>query len=114
MVGTAEDGDQFGQALAVGDFDNDGVANLVVGVPFEDLGTTSSAGAGNVLYGTAGGLSGTGSQLFDQDSPELPDTAEAGDLFGAALAVLPHQQAPARRAADRLAPGSHPAAAHPT
>jgi hypothetical protein len=87
MVGTAEDGDQFGQALAVGDFDGDGVADLAVGVPGEGLGATSSAGAVNVLYGGADGLSGAGSQLFTQDSPELPDTAEDSDQFGAALAV---------------------------
>src|SRR6266540_1729265 len=64
MVGTAEDGDQFGQALAVGDFDGDGVADLAVGVPGEGLGATSSAGAVNVLKGAAGGLTSSGSQQF--------------------------------------------------
>jgi hypothetical protein len=87
MAGTAEDGDEFGQALAAGDFDNDGIADLAVAVPGEDVGTVVDAGAVNMLYGSASGLSGSGSQLFTQDSPELPDTAEAGDLFGAALAV---------------------------
>jgi hypothetical protein len=88
MAGTAEDGDEFGQALAAGDFDNDGVADLVVGVPFEDLGTTSDVGAVNVLYGTAaGGLSGAGSQLFTQDSPGVVGTAEAGDFFGQTVAA---------------------------
>jgi hypothetical protein len=36
----------------------------------------------NVLYGTAGGLTGTGSQLFTQDSPGAPGVAEPGDRFG--------------------------------
>jgi hypothetical protein len=40
-----------------------------------------------VLYGSAGGLTSSGSQLFTQASPGMAGTAEAGDLFGAALAV---------------------------
>jgi hypothetical protein len=70
------------------DFGNDGFADLAVGgVSSEDVGAIVDAGAVNVLYGSAGGLSGAGSQLFTQDSPELVDTAEAGDQFGAALAI---------------------------
>jgi hypothetical protein len=87
VVDVVEAGDQFGRAVAVGDFDDDGIDDLTVGVPAEDVGAVVDAGAVNVLKGAAGGLSGPGSQLFTQDSPELPDTAEAGDLFGAALAV---------------------------
>ena len=86
-MGTAEVGDQFGQAPAVADFDNDGIADLTVGVPGDDVGTVFDAGAVNALYGAAGGLTGAGSQQFTQDSPELPDTAEDSDLLGAALAV---------------------------
>jgi hypothetical protein len=86
VVDAAEAGDQFGRAVAVGDFD-DGIDDLTVGVPAEDVGAVFDAGAVNVLKGAAGGLTGSGSQQFTQDSPELPDTAEAGDLFGAALAV---------------------------
>ena len=84
---TAETSDQFGRAVAVGDFDDDGIDDQTVGVPAEDVGAVFDAGAVNVLKGAAGGLTGSGSQQFTQDSPELPDTAEAGDLFGAALAV---------------------------
>jgi hypothetical protein len=87
VVDAAEAGDQFGRAVAVGDFDNDGIDDLTVGVPAEDVGAVFDAGAVNVLKGAAGGLTGSDSQQFTQDSPELPDTAEAGDLFGAALAV---------------------------
>jgi hypothetical protein len=84
---TAETSDRFGRAFAVGDFDDDGIDDLTVGVPAEDVGTVFDAGAVNVLKGAAGGLTGTGSQQFTQDSPELPDTAEDSDLFGAALAA---------------------------
>jgi hypothetical protein len=87
VPGTAEPGDGFGDALAVGDFDGDGFADLAVGVTFEDLGTIIDAGAVNVLYGTASGLSGTGSQLFTQDSPGVGSSAEREDDFGGTLAA---------------------------
>jgi hypothetical protein len=83
----AEQIDIFGFALAAGDFDNDGFVDLAVGVPFEDVGAVQEAGAINVLPGTAGGLTGTGSQLFTQDSPGVGSIAEQGDDFGFALAA---------------------------
>jgi hypothetical protein len=82
---TAEVGDLFGFALAAADFDHDRFADLAVGVQFESVGTLDAAGAVNVLYGTAAGLTGSGSQLFTQNSSGVGDTAEVGDLFGSAL-----------------------------
>ena len=38
------------------DFNNDGFADLAVGVPYEDVGAVIDAGAVNVLYGSAEGL----------------------------------------------------------
>jgi len=69
------------------DFNNDGFADLAVGVPGEDVGSIPDAGAVNVLYGSASKLTGTGSQIFTQDSPGVPYSAEAGDFFGGALAA---------------------------
>ena len=69
------------------DFNNDGFADLAVGVVGENLGAVGNAGAVNVLYGSAGGLTGAGSQLFTQDSPGVPDSVEFDDLFGEALPV---------------------------
>jgi hypothetical protein len=69
------------------DFNNDGADDLAVGVPFENLGSIVAAGAVNVLYGSANGLTGTGSQLFTQDTGGVPDSAEEGDVFGFALAT---------------------------
>ena len=86
VLGTAEVGDEFGFALGSGDFNNDGFADLAVGAPFEDVGTTFDAGAINVLYGSAAGLSVTGDQVFFQGSGGIAGVAEPSDFFGAALA----------------------------
>jgi hypothetical protein len=87
VPGVAEPGDGFGDELAVGDFDGDGFADLAVGVSLEAVGTVVDAGAVNVLYGAAGGLTGAGSQLFTQDSPGVGSSAETEDNFGGVLAA---------------------------
>ena len=80
--------DYFGQALAAGDFDGDGAADLAVGVPGEDIGAVLSAGAVQILYGSSpDGFVATGTQFWHQDSPDVGGVAEQGDLFGSALAV---------------------------
>ena len=84
---TAEADDQFGGPLTAGDFDNDGDADLSIGVPRESVGTAEIAGAVNVLFGSATGLTGSGSQYLNQDMPEVGSAAEDGDVFGAALAA---------------------------
>jgi len=87
ILDTAEEGDLFGDTLAAGDFNGDGSDDLAVGVSREDIGIISDAGAVNVLYGSATGLSSTGDQFWHQDSSGILDTAEEGDSFGSALAV---------------------------
>ena len=69
------------------DFNNDGFADLAVAAPFEALGTIVEAGAVTVLYGTATGLTGIGSQLFTQDTPGVGSNAEDFDRFGSVLAA---------------------------
>jgi hypothetical protein len=69
------------------DFDGDGFADLAVGVPFEDIGSLSGAGAVNVLYGGASGLSSAGDQVWSQDGAGVKDTSEEGDSFGGAIAA---------------------------
>jgi hypothetical protein len=85
VPGTAGASDQFGAALAAGDLNRDGFAELAVGVPSETLGSIPAAGAVNVLYGAAGGLTGSGGQFFTQDSPGVPGVAEEVDIFGTEL-----------------------------
>lgn len=80
----AENNDNFGQALATGDFDGDGDDDLAIGVPAEDVGATADAGAVNLILGTpAAGLAVAGSQFWDQNSS--PDIAENADVYGATL-----------------------------
>jgi hypothetical protein len=87
VQGTAEADDLFGSALGAGDFDNDGHDDLSVGAPGETLSSLSQAGLVNVLYGSASGLQATGpnDDKWTQNSSNVEDTAEAGDLFGNAL-----------------------------
>jgi hypothetical protein len=82
-----ERGDFFGEELAVGDFNGDGYADLAVGVLHENMVDIENAGAVNVLYGSATGLSAAGNQFWHQDSPGAMDDAEEGDLLGAELAT---------------------------
>jgi hypothetical protein len=87
VADTAEPLDLFGSALAAGDFDNDGFIDLAIGVPGEDIGTIADAGAVNVLYGSASGLSAAGGQFFSQNTPGVLGGAETEDGFGSALGV---------------------------
>ena len=87
-IGThSEIGDMFGAALDSGDINGDGYDDLVVGVPGEGIARRSRAGAIHVLYGSASGLSGIGSNLFHQNTPGIKSTAEVGDSFGKSVAV---------------------------
>jgi FG-GAP repeat len=84
-AGTVEGDDVFGFAVASGDFDADGFADLAVAAPFEDVGTRIDAGSVSALDGVTGGLSVAGAQLFTQDSFGVPGGAETGDFFGGAV-----------------------------
>jgi hypothetical protein len=77
--GATEANDAFGGALAAGDFDQDGFADLAAGASGEDLG----AGVVSVLFGSSGGLTRAGGQLFTQ----VGGAVEAIDRFGASLAA---------------------------
>ncbi len=85
VEGGAETDDHFGAALTAGDFNGDGRADLAVGVPGEDVGSTENAGAVNILYGSASGLTATGDQIWDQNATGVEETANAEDWFGWAL-----------------------------
>jgi hypothetical protein len=88
VQGGAEPGDQFGAALASGDFDRDGREDLAVGVPREGL-AEPSEGVVHVLFGSATGLTAVNDQLWTRDQIPVPDPSvgNSQDRFGWALAV---------------------------
>lgn len=87
--GAMETGDQYGRALAVGDFNGDGYQDLAVGTPFEDVETVSGlavdAGAVFINYGCPTGLTNIGYRVLTQSY--LGSSSETSDLFGWALAA---------------------------
>ena len=88
IAGQAEAGDNFGQALAAGDFNNDGFEDLAIGADREDVGGIQDAGRVNVLYGGPDGLAARGDQLWHEDSDgSAGGGVESSDFFGAALAA---------------------------
>jgi hypothetical protein len=61
--------------------------HAVSGKRFEDVGTAADAGAVSMLYGSAGGLTTIGGQLFTKDSPGIVGSPAEQDRFGNALAT---------------------------
>jgi hypothetical protein len=88
------EGDKFGAALSVGDFNRDNIADLVVGVPGETVYPTnapyrSNAGMLHIFYGTRLRLStdsALGRETFTEGLKSTsPSSMENGDQFGSAL-----------------------------
>lgn len=82
-AGDNEADDKFGASLVVGDFNADGIADLVVSAPGEDYqGSGPDAG---VVFVFSGSTDGLGEPYFLDQEP-LGDNEE-GDLFGSTLAA---------------------------
>ena len=87
LPGTGVEGDLFGRALTVGDFDGDTFSDLAIGVPGDPVSGVSEAGAVQVVYGSADGLTATKNQLWHQNQPDVTSDPEPEDHFGSALAA---------------------------
>ena len=85
VADTSEPGDHFGATLRAAQFGNGTGADLVAGIPDEDVGSVVDAGAVHLLYSDGSVLSATGNQVFHQTSTGIPDSSEVGDHFGAGL-----------------------------
>jgi hypothetical protein len=88
VPGTAVAGDRFGYVLSAGDVNKDGKYDLAVGVPYRTVSSQSHAGEAIVLYGSASGLTGTGSQAVSQNTSGVPGAAEKNDEFGWTVSML--------------------------
>ena len=84
---SAQGSDQFGEAIAVADFNSDGYDDVVVGIPGEDDGPVIDAGAIEYIPGSPMGLTISGQMFITQNSGGVTGTAEANDAFGSALAA---------------------------
>lgn len=80
--GLAEDGDQFGSAISVDDFDGDGLDDVAVGAPFEDVGTVVDAGNVTIVYGGVNGATGRATPV---NQGTVGGAVEAEDHFGQTL-----------------------------
>jgi FG-GAP repeat len=85
LTGDASAGDNFGRALAAGDMDGNGRADLAIGEPGWSDAASKAAGGVRVLYGRLHGLAVLGNQFWNQDSGGLTGHTEAGDRWGSSL-----------------------------
>lgn len=83
--GAIEDGDRFGSTVAVGENLGQDTSVVVAGAPGEDLGAATNAGAVNVV--NFSDSIPVQPREITQNSLGIPDAAEAGDQFGASLAL---------------------------
>lgn len=86
LGGVVETGDRVGQALAVGDFNDDGRDDLAVGIPGQDVGGVVDAGAVVVKFGSSSGISSAVLRI-EQGSNHLGGSPDAHDNFGSVLAA---------------------------
>lgn len=85
--GAQESGDRLGSCVSVADVTGDGKAEVALGISGEDFGGLTDAGTVALLHGGSDGVTGTGSQVVNQDTAGVPGVAEKGDEFGAACAL---------------------------
>ena len=86
--GAAEPYNFFGASLAAGDFNWDGVDDLAVGVPGEDVNGYVGAGMVKVLYGYAGvGITHLDDQIWHHDRAGTPERIEDDVRFGEKLSA---------------------------
>ncbi|MFJ5774858.1 FG-GAP-like repeat-containing protein [Streptomyces sp. NPDC093094] len=87
VPGTSEKQDTFGAGLAVADLNRDGLAEIVVGAPYEAVGSVRRTGMVTVVPGRRTGPLGAGGYSFHQDTPGVPSVNETRDCFGATVSA---------------------------
>ncbi|HEY1486539.1 MAG TPA: FG-GAP repeat protein, partial [Micromonosporaceae bacterium] len=87
VPGVAEEEDGFGFRIAAGDITGDGRADLLIGVPYEDIGSTADAGVVYLVPSSPSGLLPSKTTTVNQGSPGVPGSIATDDLFGLALGI---------------------------
>ena len=77
MLGTPITNDQFGFAIATGDFDGNGSADLAIGVPNDTQGGISQVGTVQVVYGLDGDLGAFGTVQFASSTASYDESDAA-------------------------------------
>jgi len=89
IKGTPHAGDMFGFSLTASDFNNDGFADLAIGIPHYPVSGKGKAGMVSVIYGGDSNnnnkLDATTNQRWHQNSHGIKGVAETGDMFGFSL-----------------------------
>jgi hypothetical protein len=85
--GAPQNNASLGASLATGDFDDDGYADLAIGMDGQTVSGAVNAGAVMVTYGSASGIGASGAQLFNRNNDGLTFTPTQDDRFGDALAA---------------------------
>jgi len=86
--GTANEFDNFGHDVELGDFDGDGSIDAAIGVPFEDITDINGTGAVNIIMGgELGILTTAGDQIWTQATPGINGSLDEDDNFGFALSA---------------------------
>jgi hypothetical protein len=101
VKGRSEKQDHFGASLSGADFDGDGYADLVVGIPWEDL-RSKNDGAVYVIQGSKRGLTRARDRLWSSSGSDLPRRERRGARFGWSLSSERPASGTPRTASPRI------------
>ncbi|MFG1666112.1 FG-GAP repeat protein [Streptomyces sp. Y7] len=87
VPGTSEKHDAFGGSLAVADLNRDGLADIVVGTPYEGVAGKNRSGEVTVIPGRRTGALGAGSYAFNQYTAGVGGGNELDDFFGTTVSA---------------------------
>lgn len=88
---SGESGDNLGWSVSVGDVNLDGYADILAGVPGEDVtrsgASRTNAGVALMVRGTASGPTSSGAVLIGQDTTDVPGVTETDDRLGSSVSL---------------------------
>ncbi|MGI5198593.1 FG-GAP-like repeat-containing protein [Streptomyces sp. CA-288835] len=91
VPGANESGDAMGWSVSAGDYNLDGYADVLTGLPNEDItrdgANQSNAGTTLLLKGTSTGLTGSGALGYSQDTSGVTGWTEPNDKFGSSVVL---------------------------